>query len=46
MNDHDAMIAVNLVLDQWLAIKCTAVVAVKEIARISAMNATEHEAAK
>jgi hypothetical protein len=46
MNDHDAMDAVNVVLDQWFTIKCTAVDAMQEIAKISGMNRIDHEAAK
>lgn len=46
MNDHDAMTAINAVLDQWFTVKCTAVDAINEIAKISGENAIEHEETK
>lgn len=46
MNDHDAVTAINATLDQYFKGYISEPNAINEIARISAMNATEHEAAK
>jgi hypothetical protein len=44
MNDHDAMTAINTVLDQWFDLGLTAVEALHKIAQISGMNRIDHEA--
>lgn len=46
MNDHDAMTAINAVLDRWLKDDLDANHALIEIAKISGANTAEHEAAK
>lgn len=45
MKDHDAMTAVNKVLDGWLNLDYTAVDALYEIAKISGENQFDHEQA-
>ena len=46
MNDHDAMEAVNAVLDEWFKGSVSADRALMQIARISGMNKIEHEESK
>lgn len=46
MNDHDAMDAINAVLDDRISIGLTAVEALHKIAYISGANQIDHEQAK
>jgi hypothetical protein len=46
MNDHDAMTAINKVLDQHYNGAIDPYAAVQSIARISGLNAIEHAAAE
>jgi hypothetical protein len=46
MNDHDAMDAVNAVLDEWFKGDLAADRALMQIARISGMNSFEHDEVK
>jgi glycerate kinase len=46
VNDHDAMDAVNAVLDEWFKGGLNASTAVIEIAKISGLNKIEHEEQK
>lgn len=45
MNDHDAMTAVNKVMDRYLADDLDAFAALFEIAKICGTNKQDHEAA-
>lgn len=46
MNDHDAMTAINVTLDQWLKGDISELLALTKIVQIAASYAIEHEAAK
>jgi hypothetical protein len=46
MNDHDAIDAINTILDQWFKGDVTAPTALTQIARISGMNHFDHDEAK
>lgn len=46
VNDHDAMTAINAVLDQWLKGEIRELRALSRIAKICGENTIEHEAAK
>jgi hypothetical protein len=43
VTDHDAMTAINDVLDEWFNIGITAVDALHKIARVSGENRIDHE---
>ena len=42
MNDHDAMEAINKILDEYFRLEHTAVEALHQIAQISGANQHEH----
>ena len=46
MTDHEAMDAINLVLDEWYRGGLNPNIALQQIARISGMNKISHEEAK
>jgi hypothetical protein len=46
VNDHDAMTAINKVLDEVFAATISNYDALRQIAQISGENAIDHEAAK
>ena len=46
MNDHDAIDAINQVLDEWFKGQLGEIRALSQIARISGMNKISHEEAR